>query len=165
MGHDMQWEIIMGHDIKVVYNGCFGGFGLSYKAVMRLAELKGREIYGFIDARYDTDDYSGERDNYRRVTEADKELLEKRRPLIHYLSVPEWKSDYNDHYVREESLYDNRHDPLLVQVVEELGDEANGLCARLRIVELPKGTLYRIDEYDGSESVQTQDSYDWTVAG
>lgn len=58
----------------------------------------------------------------------------------------------------------DRTDPILVQVVEELGEDANGSYAKLRIEELPKGTIYRIDEYDGFESVKTQDDYDWSVA-
>lgn len=57
-----------------------------------------------------------------------------------------------------------RHHPTLVRVVEQLCDAANGSCARLRIEELPSGTLYRIDEYDGLETVATQDTCDWTVA-
>ena len=57
-----------------------------------------------------------------------------------------------------------RHDPALVEVVEELGKEANGMCADLAIAEIPKGTKYRIDEYDGNESVMTIDDYDWQTA-
>jgi hypothetical protein len=57
-----------------------------------------------------------------------------------------------------------RTDPALVQVVEELGNKANGKCAKLCIYEVPAGTLYRIDEYDGNESVMTQDTYDWKMA-
>jgi hypothetical protein len=57
-----------------------------------------------------------------------------------------------------------RNDPVLAQVVEELGDRANGSHAKLRIFEVSAGTLYRIDEYDGIESVMTQDTYDWKVA-
>jgi len=53
----------------------------------------------------------------------------------------------------------DRHDPALVQVVEELGNKANGNYAELRIAEV--SGPYRIDEYDGSESVETPDSYDW----
>lgn len=60
--------------------------------------------------------------------------------------------------------YISRTDPHLIQVIEELGDEANGMCAKLRIEELSKGTLYRIDEYDGNESIRTQDCYEWSVA-
>lgn len=55
-----------------------------------------------------------------------------------------------------------RHHPILVQVVEELGDRASGSCADLRIAEVEG--LYRIDEYDGSESVVSPDGYDWQYA-
>jgi hypothetical protein len=54
-----------------------------------------------------------------------------------------------------------RHDATLVRVVEEFGREASGDCARLAVAEIPDGTAYRIDEYDGSESVETRDSYNW----
>jgi hypothetical protein len=95
---------------KIVYNACYGGFGLSNRAVRRYCEIKG---------------------------------------------------------ITEETIYDEdieRTDPVLVQVVEELGDKANGDCAELRIAELSAGTLYRIDEYDGVEQVCTQDDYAWSVA-
>lgn len=61
-------------------------------------------------------------------------------------------------------LYDTpRHDPVLVKVVEELGDKANGGCADLKIDELPDGTPYRIDEYEGKERVATIDRYEWVI--
>ena len=56
-----------------------------------------------------------------------------------------------------------RHDPILIQVIEELGDRADGMCADLALEEVPSGTAYRIDEYDGRESVVTADDYEWTV--
>lgn len=58
----------------------------------------------------------------------------------------------------------SRTDPTLVNVIEKLGDFANGTFARLRIRELPRGTKYRIDEYDGQESVVTDDEMDWETA-
>lgn len=68
----------------------------------------------------------------------------------------------DDNYV---SVYDfDRDDPVLVQVVEELGDRANGEHAKLRIANISKGTKYRIDEYDGNETVMTVDDYDWNIA-
>lgn len=48
-----------------------------------------------------------------------------------------------------------RHDPILIEVVKELGDKANGHCAELKIVSIPKHAGYTIDEYDGSESIET----------
>jgi hypothetical protein len=58
----------------------------------------------------------------------------------------------------------NRTDPVLVQVVEELGDEANGMCSKLKIVELEKGALYRIEEYDGFENIEVNIDIEWRVA-
>jgi hypothetical protein len=69
--------------------------------------------------------------------------------------------DKNDEYVY---ISDMRDDPILVQVVEELGEAANGDCAELYIVEIPAGTRYRIDEYDGNERVMTIEDYDWKIA-
>jgi hypothetical protein len=107
--------------IKVVYNACFGGFGLSKKAAERLAQLG--------------------------VEDADKTLKDQE-------SNP---SVFGFHY----SAYDLvRHDSRLVQVVEELGDEANGSFADLQVAEIPSNK-YRIHEYDGNESVQTPEDIDW----
>lgn len=56
-----------------------------------------------------------------------------------------------------------RHDSVLIQVIKEMGEAANGAFAALSIRELPAGTRYRIDEYDGMESVMTPDDYDWII--
>ena len=59
----------------------------------------------------------------------------------------------------------SRTDPLLIQVIEELGSEkASGLYAKLDIEELPSGCRYRITEYDGFESIETDTTVDWSVA-
>lgn len=55
-----------------------------------------------------------------------------------------------------------RHDPVLVQVVEELGEKADGPSAKLDIITTTSD-IYRIDEYDGMESLETPDSYDWVI--
>ena len=57
-----------------------------------------------------------------------------------------------------------RHDKRLIEVVELLGDKANGMCAKLTIKEIPSN-LYRIDKYDGYESIKTPDTVDWIVIG
>jgi hypothetical protein len=47
----------------------------------------------------------------------------------------------------------SRSDPLLVQVIEEMGKAANGPHAKLRIVEVPDHVQWEIEEYDGFEHV------------
>jgi hypothetical protein len=106
---------------KVVYNNCFGGFGLSNEAMDRMVEL-----------------------GYTGFT-------------LNSEHKPNKKSMFNHKYFEEYDI--SRHDPILVQVVEELGNNANGDCAELRIQEV--NGPYRIDEYDGNETVQTPSSYDW----
>ena len=55
-----------------------------------------------------------------------------------------------------------RHDALLVECVEALGEEANGDYANLVVVTI-KGTQYRITEYDGAEDVETPESIAWVT--
>jgi hypothetical protein len=46
-----------------------------------------------------------------------------------------------------------RDDPILVQIVEEMGDKADGTFAALKVVEVPDDADWYIEEYDGSEWV------------
>ncbi len=78
---------------KIVINACFGGFGLSKKAMSILGE-----------------GYAYERDI-------------------------------------------QRDDPELVRVVEALGEEANGILAQLKVIQIPEDVAWEIKEYDGSEHV------------
>jgi hypothetical protein len=138
---------------KIVYNACYGGFSLSDAAIMRYAEIKGITLYPHAEKRYGF--------------------------ISYYLCPPEeWMRINNEEYNsplgpgpfdRSNALYFSvtaieRTDPALVQAVEDLGDAANGDWAELRITEVRAGTRYRIDEYDGLESVMTIDDYDWKMA-
>mgnify|MGYP003352296402 CR=1 FL=1 len=46
-----------------------------------------------------------------------------------------------------------RDDPVLVEVVEHLGDAANGDYAELKVVEIPEDVDWYIHEYDGNEHI------------
>jgi len=120
---------------KVVINTCFGGFGLSEKAMFRYAELKGLTLY---------------RDNdwmptYWLIPE--EERVEK-----NYFCD---RNAYNEWYCNN-TLYSSeirRDDPVLIQVVEELGKTADGEYASLKVIEIPDDIEYSIKEYDGLEHI------------
>lgn len=57
----------------------------------------------------------------------------------------------------------SRHDPRLIAVVECLGLKASdGWCAKLAIHEI-KGDRYRIEEYDGAETVVEPSELTWII--
>lgn len=44
-----------------------------------------------------------------------------------------------------------RNDPILVEVVEQLGEDAGHCFAELKVVEIPGDVQWQIQEYDGNE--------------
>lgn len=81
-----------------------------------------------------------------------------------FVENPEYDPNFenafgNWKYFGSDCIY--RHDPLLIQCVEELGAEANGFYSNLIIYKF-EGDLYKIDEYDGMEYVRTPfDNQHW----
>ena len=49
-----------------------------------------------------------------------------------------------------------RDDVKLVQVIKELGNEANGHATQLKIIEIPENVLWVIEKRDGIEHVSEQ---------
>ena len=140
---------------KVVCNSCYGGFSLSPKAEKLLWERKtGKEVFVY------ECDYAN--NNYVKVTD-----FSKCRSFSTYYFVTQ---DYGDVLVDElpaewmdyEVRKIPRHDKDLVEIVEELGEEANGSCASLSIEKIDT-PMYRIVDYDGCETVETPDSIGWVV--
>ena len=49
---------------------------------------------------------------------------------------------------------DDRANPKLVRVIEKLGNErSSGFLATLKVVEIPDGIEWEIDDYDGVETI------------
>lgn len=59
----------------------------------------------------------------------------------------------NDNCIYFDHKYTKRHNPLLIQIIEELGKEANGDCSNIKIKEVDDQDHYKITEYDGWEKV------------
>lgn len=64
---------------------------------------------------------------------------------------PQWDRDIRCYKIRD--------DPNLHFVIEKLGKQANGFCAKLAVVDFTiyPGKIYDIDEYDGLENLQLID--------
>lgn len=66
-----------------------------------------------------------------------------------------------EHYGITNPEFLERHDSRLVECVEVLGEKANGMCADL-VVRTIDSNMYRINEYDGAETIEVPDSIYWT---
>lgn len=139
--------------VRVVFNQCYGGFGLSKEAIQRYFDIKGQQVWIEDDKEYPS---------FRiwTVWLTPPEERPVRKKNWNSMSLDE-RNAYNKAF-SEQTWYDRdveRHDPVLVQVVEELGDKANGKHANLRIAEVSGS--YRITEYDGYETVETPHDCYW----
>lgn len=129
--------------MKVVINSCYGRFGLSPLAVAEYLKRKGKCCYFYDDG------FSGK---YKRI-DIDR-AVENRIFTTTVKDVgknPTWKDiePYRFYYG-----YIERTDKDLIAVIEELGEKADGNCAKLSIVEIPDGIEWEISEYDGIETVE-----------
>ena len=133
--------------MKVVINDKHGGFRLSDAAINRYAELKGWKVWTEQDAVF-------------------KSLTH------HWIVPPEERVVFPEHYVwaslpqeerqamnekcRTQQIYERemeRTDPILIQVIEELGDQCNTKVSSPKVVEIPDDVKWTIEEYDGLEWV------------
>ena len=148
---------------SIVINRCYGGFSLSKRAVARLAELQGRKVYFFTNKRCSDGGTDFESWIQTTMSSHDYSWRALDIPDASILSSPSnWNSMTMEEKTAHNTLYnkhvfetrpDKRDDPLLVQVVKELGRAASGECAKLVIVEIPDDAEWEIEEYDGIEWV------------
>lgn len=66
-----------------------------------------------------------------------------------YQKFPSVSKKY--YLVKDRRDKDLRTDPDLIEVIERLGNEANGRHAELKVVEIPDDVEWKIEEYDGQE--------------
>ena len=132
--------------MKVAINGCFGGFSLSPLALLRMYELgyRGNVIPAL---KY----YGGRGDMLNEnLNEFKKWELDKKQRLG--MMVPVFVNNYTE-ILSDAGRDSERNDPLLIQIIEEMGDAANGTRAKLEIIEIPDGVDFTIEEYDGNEHI------------
>jgi hypothetical protein len=129
--------------MKIVMNTCYGGFNLSMEALRLYFQRKGKEMWlqlhssGFV--------------TISRVP------WEKSVAVTWSAEEKEEKKEEYDR-VREEETFQQysieRNDSALVHIVETLGpDNASGPFCRLKVVEIPDGVEWIINDDDGKEWV------------
>jgi len=111
---------------EIVVNRCYGGFGVSTEAVLELRNWGYKPAIACVLA--------GEK--YSNGTVCDR--------------------DYKSYSMDYENPRAERDDLELVRIVKEWGKRVNGICADLRVVEIPDDVKWEISEYDGYESVEEE---------
>ena len=135
--------------MKVILNKCFGGFDVSNEAYMLYAKKKGLELY-----RYASDFVNFKKCIYKKTND---ETLFKNYFIKDMGDNIEISSeDYEKYNLYLDDGY--RQDPILIEVVEELGKKASGRFGELEVVEIPDNCYYKIDEYDGVETIYYSDT-------
>lgn len=113
--------------MKVAINRCFGGFGISNEAFEKLLTRKGI-AFERAPAKFKirTDEYD----------------------YYHAGHVGE-----DDHFLFDYGFCEDRTDPDLIAVIEEMGEAVDSWASEIAIVEIPDEVEWTLEEYDGMEHV------------
>ena len=136
---------------KVVINTYSDVFCLSVEAEKLFWERKlNKEIFVY--------EYNSETDDYTKVID----LTQASEWNVHF-TEEDYGENPDDLTLELILARVERHDPVLVQIVEELGEKAGGECSRLRVKEIPC-PVYKIMKCIGGELIRTPfEDDDWTV--
>ena len=113
--------------MKVAINRCYGGFGISQEAFMKLLERK--------EIAYETSP------SKFAIRDSDSDF---------------WVAGHvgeDEYYISEYEYYKDRSDPDLIYVIEQYGESANSWASEIAIVDIPDEVEWHIAEYDGIEWV------------
>ena len=121
--------------MKVVINKCYGGFGVSVPAMKdmfgRCSHVVAHEPSKYYGSKAKWEEDKNNKDSFR-----DWRYFDKRG----------WP-------VTDEHRESDRSCPVLIETVERMGSKAGRSLSKLRIVEIPDGVEFEINEYDGVESI------------
>lgn len=120
------------------------GFGLSTEAVKRIAELQNCKVYCY----YNTNS----RNEYKKIKDYYGD-----DGFVYYMT--EDAGDITDEL--KGNLFTpfvSRNDPILIQVIEELGKKSFACYSNIQIVEIPDGSNYIIEK-----NIDANDNYIETI--
>lgn len=140
---------------EVLYNECYGGFGLSALAIKKYLEVVKPELKVYA---------------YREKFDLNKTVYTRENNIQNNPQAILTTEDLGDQYTSknyvipgriylEDYCNNIRTDKNLIKIVKELGDKANESYSKLAIAQVEG--KYRICEYDGAEWVETPESIQW----
>lgn len=125
--------------MKIVINRSYGGFGLSFEAVLLYAKIKNLKLYPY---------KLWSSGVYKKVYHS------MENDCIWLLN------DHGDIYISKGIDYDifspyciDRADMALVETIHQLKARANGVYSKLKIIELPDNAEYSIRHRHGMERI------------
>jgi hypothetical protein len=118
---------------RVAINRCYGGFGISDEAFEKLLERKGIAF----------------------------DKVEKESSFIGASYYQTGHAGDDNYYISNYDYCENRSDPDLIAVIEEMGEKANSWAAEIAIIEIPDDVKWHIYEYDGIEHI-AEDHRTWS---
>ena len=131
--------------MKIILNKCFGGFDVSNEAYKLYAKKKNLNLYLY------SSEYIDHQFIYKKVNDTNNYLFKSFfiKDIGNNVSIS--NEDYKKYCLYLDSEY--RQDTTLIEVIEELGEKASGRFGDLEVVEIPDNYYYKIDEYDGLETI------------
>lgn len=139
---------------KVILNKDYGVFDVSFKAYSLYAKKKGLKLYAY---------------EPQLVKDSKGTIYEKINKDRDTLFTEYFTKDFgdvsrisDDDYEKYRLYLDKSHreDKVLIEVVEELKEKANGRYGKLKVVEIPDNLKYVIDDYYGIETLH-QEVQEW----
>jgi len=140
--------------MKILINKGYGGFGISTTALLELVKRNAKCLRKYEPIEY----YGGNNKKFKSRVDWEADW---KKDFANYIDMGDGYfahgsgfNIYKDGFMYDAERNDEtRTDPDLIEIVETLKEKSFGMCAKLKVVEIPVGIEYFIDEYDGMEHI------------
>jgi hypothetical protein len=138
--------------MKVIINKCYGGFGLSPRAIQLYLSKIGKECFFYKQTGYS---HQGN-EKHEKVTLEEAEKVSSLGISVYTKDMGDVIRQHTDEHFWYDGFYGKeRAKKELVETVEELGvEKASGQHAKLYIADIPDDIEWELDEYDGVETIR-----------